>query len=68
MNQIWAELTARSFVHAYHSSMRLQNQVAENRVRFSQRLNEMADELIDVGREKSSLVVAMVGKTESGTG
>jgi len=35
--------------------MRLQNQVAENRIRFSQRLNEMADELLALAREGEKL-------------
>ena len=35
--------------------MRLQNQVAENRIRFSQRLNEMADELLALAREGDKL-------------
>ena len=44
-------LTLRSFVQAYHSSLRLQGALADNRLRFSQRLNEMADELLSLARE-----------------
>ena len=42
-------------MQAYHSSLRLQNQVAENRIRFSQRLNEMSDELLALAREGEKL-------------
>lgn len=45
----------RTFVQAYHSSLRLQSQVAENRIRFSQRLNEMSDELLALAREGEKL-------------
>ena len=40
---------------AYHSSLRIQSQVAENRIRFSQRLNEMSDELLALAREGEKL-------------
>lgn len=35
--------------------MRLQHQIAENRIRFSQRLNEMSDELLSLAREGDKL-------------
>ncbi|KAI9636893.1 putative GTPase activating protein [Dioszegia hungarica] len=42
---------AGTFVNAYHTSLRLQETLAQNRIRFSQRLNEMSDELIALSRE-----------------
>lgn len=45
----------RTFVNAYQASLRLQNQLAENRIRFSQRLNEMSDELLSLAREGEKL-------------
>ncbi|KAK1922699.1 hypothetical protein DB88DRAFT_496005 [Papiliotrema laurentii] len=50
-----ADCKAGTFVQAYHSSLRLQSQVAENRIRFSQRLNEMSDELLALAREGEKL-------------
>lgn len=41
----------RTFVNAYHTSLRIQENLAQNRVRFSQRLNEMSDELVALSRE-----------------
>lgn len=46
---------SRTFVGAYHQSLRLQNQLAEGRIRFSQRLNEMSDELLALAREGEKL-------------
>ncbi|KAF9219752.1 RhoGAP-domain-containing protein [Gyrodon lividus] len=42
---------AGSFVHAWQSSMKLHEVMAENRIRFSQRLNEMSDELASLAKE-----------------
>jgi hypothetical protein len=41
----------RSFVHAWQSSMKLHEVMAENRIRFAQRLNEMSDELASLAKE-----------------
>ena len=40
---------------AYHSSLKLQDQLAQNRLRFSMRLNEMSDELLGLAREGEKL-------------
>ncbi|TYJ59114.1 hypothetical protein B9479_000103 [Cryptococcus floricola] len=42
---------AGTFVQAYNSGLRLQDQLAQNRLRFAQRLNEMAEELFSLARE-----------------
>lgn len=42
---------SRSFVLAYQSSLKVQDQLAHNRIRLSQRLNEMSDELLALARE-----------------
>jgi hypothetical protein len=42
-------------VNGYHQSVRIQNQLADNRIRFSQRLNEMSDELLALAREGEKL-------------
>ncbi|KAF9461544.1 Rho GTPase activation protein [Collybia nuda] len=42
---------AGSFVAAWQSSMRVHELMAENRLRFSQRLNEMSDELAVLAKE-----------------
>ncbi|KIK93772.1 hypothetical protein PAXRUDRAFT_828636 [Paxillus rubicundulus Ve08.2h10] len=42
---------AGSFVHAWQSSMKLHEVMAENRIRFAQRLNEMSDELASLVKE-----------------
>ena len=44
-------LTKRSFVSSWQSSMRVHERMADNRVRFSQRLNEMGDELSTLVKE-----------------
>ena len=41
----------RSFVSSWQSSMRVHERMAENRMRFSQRLNEMGDELNTLVKE-----------------
>lgn len=38
-------LTIRTFVTAWQTSMKLHEIMAENRIRFSQRLNEMSEDL-----------------------
>ncbi len=45
----------RTFVAAYHSSLKLQDNLAQNRIRFLQRLNEMSDELLGLAREGEKL-------------
>jgi Rho GTPase-activating protein RGD1 len=40
-----------SFVKAWHTGMRIHEGVAENRLRFSQRLNEMSEELASLAKE-----------------
>ncbi|KAG8930277.1 hypothetical protein FRC02_004410 [Tulasnella sp. 418] len=42
---------AGSFVTAWQSTMRLHEVIAENRLKFAQRLNEMADELTNLSKE-----------------
>ncbi|WRT69264.1 uncharacterized protein IL334_006248 [Kwoniella shivajii] len=46
-----ADCKAGSFVSSYQSGLKLQEQLAQNRIRFSQRLNEMSDELLSLARE-----------------
>jgi hypothetical protein len=38
-------------VASYQAALRLQEQLAQNRLRFSQRLNEMSEEMFALGRE-----------------
>lgn len=42
-------------MQAYQGSLRLQEGLAQNRIRFSQRLNEMSDELLGLAREGEKL-------------
>ncbi|KAJ3502834.1 hypothetical protein NLJ89_g8709 [Agrocybe chaxingu] len=42
---------AGTFVHAWQSSMKIHEMMAENRLRFAQRLNEMSDELSNLVKE-----------------
>lgn len=42
---------AGSFVGAWQSSMKIHDVMAENRIRFAQRLNEMSDELASLAKE-----------------
>ncbi|KAH7905642.1 Rho GTPase activation protein [Hygrophoropsis aurantiaca] len=42
---------AGSFVNAWQSTMKIHEIMAENRIRFSQRLNEMSDELASLAKE-----------------
>lgn len=44
-------LMNRTFVNAYQSSLRLQEQLAQNRMRFAQRLSDMSEELFSLARE-----------------
>ena len=44
-------LSQRSFVSSWQSSLRLHEMMADNRLRFSQRLNEMGDELSTLVKE-----------------
>ena len=41
----------RSFVNAWQSSMKTHEIMAQNRIRFAQRLNEMSDELASLSKE-----------------
>jgi hypothetical protein len=41
----------RTFVKAWHTGMRIHEAMAENRLRFSQRLNEMSEELASLAKE-----------------
>ncbi|CAD6572989.1 MAG: hypothetical protein TREMPRED_000705 [Tremellales sp. Tagirdzhanova-0007] len=50
-----ADCKAGTFVTAYQSSLKLQDGLAQNRLRFSQRLNEMSDELLGLAREGEKL-------------
>lgn len=43
--------TNSSFVLAWQTSMRIHEMMAENRLRFAQRLNEMSDELNNLAKE-----------------
>lgn len=45
----------RSFVNAYQASLRLQDALAQNRLRFAQRLSEMSDELLVLAKEGERL-------------
>lgn len=51
--QIYANLTMsrRSFVNAWQSSMKVHEIIAENRIRFAQRLNEMSEDLLTLSKE-----------------
>lgn len=42
---------AGTFVTAWQSSMRIHEQMSENRLRFAQRLNEMSEELVTLSKE-----------------
>ena len=42
-------------MNAYHASLKVQEQMANNRIRFAQRLNEMSDELLGLAREGEKL-------------
>ncbi|KAK4689393.1 Rho GTPase-activating protein RGD1, partial [Tremellales sp. Uapishka_1] len=50
-----ADCKAGTFVVAYQGSLKLQDALATNRIRFSQRLNEMSDELLGLAREGEKL-------------
>lgn len=41
----------RTFVTAYNSSLKVQDQISQNRLRFAQRLYEMSEELQTLARE-----------------
>jgi hypothetical protein len=53
---------ARTFVASYQQSLRVQEQLAQNRIRFATRLNEMCDELLGLAREGERMR-KMVGQT-----
>ena len=40
-----------TFVNAWQNSMRIHEALGENRIRFSQRLNEMSEELANIAKE-----------------
>lgn len=40
-----------TFVDAWHGTMKIHEAMAENRIRFSQRLNEMSEELSTLSKE-----------------
>ncbi|KIK60508.1 hypothetical protein GYMLUDRAFT_167927 [Collybiopsis luxurians FD-317 M1] len=42
---------AGTFVNAWQNSMRIHEALGENRIRFSQRLNEMSEELANIAKE-----------------
>lgn len=44
-------LRYRTFVASYQQSLRVQESLAQNRIRFATRLNEMCDELLGLARE-----------------
>lgn len=44
-------LAHRSFVNAWQTSMRIHEQLGDNRIRFGQRLSEMSDELATLAKE-----------------
>ncbi|WVO15490.1 hypothetical protein L204_103148 [Cryptococcus depauperatus] len=46
-----ADCKAGSFVSAYNSSLKIQEHIAQNRLRFAQRLMEMSEELFSLARE-----------------
>lgn len=56
----------RSFVSAWQSCMRVHEMMAENRLRFAQRLNEMSEELanlvkeVDKNRKQVSGIVQLI--------
>jgi hypothetical protein len=41
----------RTFVAAWQSTMKLHDTMAENRIRFAQRLNEMSEDLATLAKE-----------------
>jgi hypothetical protein len=56
---------SRTFVNAWQSSMKLHDIMAENRLRFAQRLNEMSEELANLNKEveKNKKQVRMLCQT-----
>ncbi|KZT66142.1 RhoGAP-domain-containing protein [Daedalea quercina L-15889] len=46
-----SEGKAGTFVSAWHSTLKIHEQLAENRLRFAQRLNEMSQELATLAKE-----------------
>lgn len=54
-NCLWASslliLLCSTFVDAWHGMMKIHETIAENRIRFSQRLIEMSDDLLILQRE-----------------
>ena len=45
------ELYCRTFVNAWQSTMKIHEIIAENRIRFAQRLNEMSEDLLNLAKE-----------------
>lgn len=41
----------RTFIKAYQDSLKTNDQIAQQRLRFATRLNEMGDELASLGKE-----------------
>ena len=58
---------SRTFVNAWQATLRVHELMAENRLRFAQRLNEMGDELanlakeVDKNRKQVSIVLCLSG-------
>jgi hypothetical protein len=48
-------LMNRSFVEAYNATLRVHDTLAQNRLKFAQRLIEMSDELINLAKEGERL-------------
>lgn len=44
-------LTLSTFVASYQQSLKIQEQLSQNRIRFATRLNEMCDEMLGLARE-----------------
>jgi hypothetical protein len=47
----YKELIIRTFVASYQQSLKIQEQLSQNRIRFATRLNEMCDEMLGLARE-----------------
>lgn len=45
------KLMIRTFVASYQQSLKVQEQLSQNRIRFATRLNEMCDEMLGLARE-----------------
>lgn len=49
--RFFSYIFGRSFVAAWQTSMKIHESMAENRLRFAQRLNEMSEELATLAKE-----------------